>query len=207
MHDCCRAFVAFVMLCLAFAFLAAGGPSPAGASPAAVRPPQKKSDLTYADRKAWYQILRWPQEYEDDFDAVLGVDKDKGWMKFFELAPKKYLVEVQCNLFAYQAGFIYLFYDESVSPPTARLLTFKSFYRDNKQVKTQEEALVAGLPEFSPRTGELSVWTKGRGLGDCGAWAVYRIEGGRAVLQEFRAKDDCDGKYVDPKQYPRLYPR
>jgi hypothetical protein len=196
-----------VVVLILFCLLAAGSGKEASSPGPEVRPPEKKADLTYVDRKAWHHLLKWPKEYEESFDASLGADQDKGWMQFFLLAPQKYLVEVQCDLFAYQAGFIYLFYDESTSPPSSRLLTFDSFYRDEKKLKKQQEPLVVGLPTFDPKRRELSVWTKGRGLGDCGSWGVYQIKDGLAVLKEFRAKDKCDGRYVNPKKYPRLYPR
>jgi len=200
---------------LLFLVMVSWGVSPVEAQQQAAQPPSaheaappgKKANLTYADRKAWYQILKWPKEYEDDFDAGLGADKEKGWLKFYHLSPRQYLVEVQCQMFAYQAGFVYLFYDEAATPPSSRVLNFETISGEKgKQVQGQETLLV-GFPEFDPARRELSVWQKGRGLGDCGTWALHRLEDGRAALKEFRAKENCDGKYVDPKKYPRIFPK
>jgi hypothetical protein len=47
-------------------------------------------------------------------------------------------------------------------------------------------------------------FTKFRGLGDCGSSALYKLEGDRMVLQEYRAKYECDGKYV--QDFPVIYP-
>ncbi len=52
-----------------------------------------------------------------------------------------------------------------------------------------------------------AVWAKGRGLGDGGQRAIYRITPGKAVLKKFRAKFDCDGQEWLPEKAPRIFPR
>ncbi|RIY02072.1 DUF1176 domain-containing protein [Aureimonas flava] len=69
-------------------------------------------------------------------------------------------------------------------------------------------------------TADLTVWNvdfsgdhlwslmKGRGLGDCGRTATWRIDAqaGALVLVEAREKQDCDGE-GDPESWPLLWPK
>ncbi|MBM4284312.1 MAG: hypothetical protein FJ128_03535 [Deltaproteobacteria bacterium] len=71
---------------------------PAAAQGPALAPPQKKRDLTPEDRKAWYAILKWPQECEQAYDTA-GVGAES--LVFWELEPKKYLVQATCAGGAY----------------------------------------------------------------------------------------------------------
>lgn len=52
-------------------------------------------------------------------------------------------------------------------------------------------------------------WFKGRGIGDCGQTAVWRIDAGASalVLAEARDKPDCDGEGGDPDAWPLVWPK
>ena len=80
--------------------------SPAGAPAAASQ--LKKSGLTYEDRKAWREVLKWPDDCEQGFDYP---DKSFGGIEFHRLADGQYLVAVTCTLGAYQVYQSYYFYD------------------------------------------------------------------------------------------------
>lgn len=59
-------------------------------------------------------------------------------------------------------------------------------------------------------TGDrLTSFFKGRGIGDCGQLATWRLdpERGAPVLVEARSKDDCDGEGGDPDAWPRVWPK
>ncbi|WP_279482108.1 DUF1176 domain-containing protein [Aureimonas sp. SK2] len=55
----------------------------------------------------------------------------------------------------------------------------------------------------------LSSFFKGRGIGDCGQTATWRIdtEAGAVILTEAREKADCDGEGGDPAEWPLLWPK
>jgi hypothetical protein len=108
------ACVAFVVL---FA-LAPGGSAQAHA---------KKKNLTRADREAWYKILRWPAELEDDWREA-HENSGYGGLNFYDLGRGRYLVEVDAYPVAHQSGFVYLLYDERNEPNgPGRLLLLKGF--------------------------------------------------------------------------------
>lgn len=197
---------------LLFITLAGGGNGQAGAphqgqTPAAPVPPAKKQNLTYEDRQAWQRILKWSEECEEEYrrQREAGYDDKGQWLQFHQLEPKRYLVEVICFLAAYQTNMRFFYYDETKSPPFSTPLTFKIYDKVGKKISVRQVEEFGGFSEFDPQTKELVIDTKFRGLGDCGFRAVYRIKNGRAVLQEFRAKFDCDGKVWDPAKGPIIY--
>ncbi|MCA6510927.1 MAG: DUF1176 domain-containing protein [Pseudanabaena sp. M109S1SP2A07QC] len=126
--------------------------------------------------------------------------------KAFQLSDKKYLVQIQCFLAAYQGNFEYVLWIDEAQKPRAVPLEFDSF----QEPKAGEKPLrvtfrsIAGLPRVNVRSQTMTNFTKFRGIGDCGSSALYKLEGDRMVLQEYRAKYACDGNYV--QDFPIIYP-
>ena len=65
---------------------------------------------------------------------------------------------------------------------------------------------VVGLTGFDPASGELTVLTRFRGAGDCGALATYALFDGAVVLQRLRLQAVCDGGSADPQRWPEVDP-
>lgn len=57
---------------------------------------------------------------------------------------------------------------------------------------------------FDAETQQVSSFSKGRGLGDCGTSGLWQWDGFVFRLVEFRAKEDCDGG--DPGEFPLVFP-
>ena len=176
--------------------------SPASAPSAAL----KKADLTPADRRAWRKVLKWPDDCEDAYENTMS--KETAGLEFYELAAGQYLVEVVCTTGAYQGYQFYLNLDETKSPPASRLLSFPSFESEDegKPKKRTEIQEMWGLATFHEKTKLLEIHNKYRGPGDCGSLATYEFPDGTPRLKEFREKSDCDGNYVEPKEWPRIFP-
>ncbi|MFM7888985.1 MAG: DUF1176 domain-containing protein [Pseudanabaena sp.] len=156
-----------------------------------------------------------PLQYVLDNRESLGVCKDnfraedgkKGMgSKAFQISDKKYLVQIQCFLAAYQGNFEYVLWIDDAPKPLTILLEFDSFQEGKngeKPIRTKDRS-IAGAPRVNVRSQTITNFTKFRGVGDCGSSAIYKLEGDRMVLQEFRAKFECDGKYV--QDMPVIYP-
>jgi hypothetical protein len=173
-------------------------------APAQEKP--KMTGLTIQDRQAWHQLLKWPQAWEEEFKDSLMWSEDlasDGRMQFFPLETGKYLVEIMIAMGAYQGTYGYLFYDETTSPPAAKPLSFKIFNTEQGKILAREVQEMTGFGDFKADSKELLIAGVYRGLGDCGYTAVYRISDGKAVLQEFRAKFDCDGH--SPEKFPLIF--
>ncbi len=103
------------------------------------------------------------------------------------------LVAIECSPGAYQGdALLYL-----ASPGTKPVGPLKlRIYEDpgNGHVKLTTATTILGILDFSRATGTLTVLDKFRGLGDCGIFSTYRLEGSRLVLTDARAKTACNGK-------------
>jgi hypothetical protein len=176
------------------------------------KPPQIKENLTYEDRQAWKEILQWPNHCDPKPadpgrpDAGLPHENPSG-LRFWQLEPKKYLVEVKCRVEPYNDLQLYLFYDETTAPPTSRLLQFERYDPGAKIVVAEPEPELSGYPEFHPQTRELTLWTRPPGLGEWDTWTKYRITEDKGVFLEVRANPpDAHGKDKGIPQDPATYP-
>ena len=126
--------------------------------------------------------------------------------KAFQLTDKKYLLQIQCFLAAYQGNFEYVLWIDEAEKPRIVPLQFDSFQemKEGEKPKRITKRSIAGLPRVNVRSQTMTNFTKFRGVGDCGSSALYKLEGDRMVLQEYRAKYDCDGNYV--QDFPIIYP-
>lgn len=126
--------------------------------------------------------------------------------KAFQITDRKYLVQIQCFLAAYQGAFEYVLWIDEAPKPRVVPLEFDSFQepKEGEKPKRITNRSIAGIPRFNVRSQTMTNFTKFRGLGDCGSSALYKLEGDRMVLQEYRAKYECDGKYI--QDFPIIYP-
>jgi hypothetical protein len=166
-------------------------------------PPLNKSNLTYEDRKAWREMLKWSDDCEQAFDYP---DKNYGGIEFYRLAEKQYLVQVTCTGGAYQGYQVYYFYDETKQQPTAKLLNFESRESQDEKSLTKTQATeLWGQATFDEKTKQLKVFNRFRGVGDCGILATYEFADGESVLKELRAKINCDGRGAgNPEKWNRV---
>ena len=75
--------------------------------------PQKKTELTVADREAWQKILRWPVEMEEQWRRRGPTnDRDQGGLVFHSPGQGNYLVAVEVQESSYQPRSIFMHYSE-----------------------------------------------------------------------------------------------
>jgi hypothetical protein len=63
------------------------------------------------------------------------------------------------------------------------------------------EGIVNG--QYAPETGELTFFSKGRGIGDCGSAGAYAWTGDRFALTDYRTLEGCRG--VGSEDWPVLW--
>lgn len=125
----------------------------------------------------------------------------------YQVGDQKYLVQLLCFMAAYQGSYQYVLYESSVNGIQVVPLSLSMFQTDDSgQLVRQDIEQVGGLPTFDPGTQKLTIFTKARGVGDCGSYAQYQWKGNEFELLEYRAKLDCDGQSVAPETYPQIYP-
>lgn len=164
-----------------------------------------KSPATLQDRAAWRAILKWPAECENTFRDYAR-DKAGSGLKFHPLGGQRYLVEIECDRGAYQYVFMYMLFDEGTS--SAKLLKLKQYdLQADGSATVAEEEDVAGLPEFDEKNKTLKIFSKARGLGDCGSLVTYGFGEGAANVIEARARacsDTVPKAGTNPESWKKL---
>lgn len=125
----------------------------------------------------------------------------------YPLAQNRYLVQILCFMGAYQGNYRYFLYEKQTDSVSVQPLSLERYEPDDagKITKTSENN-VGGSPDYDPGQKTLSIMTKYRGLGDCGSLAKYQWDSDRFKVVEYRVKDKCDGKYIEPDKYTQVYP-
>jgi len=163
-----------------------------------------KTNISLEDRKKWHEILKWPKEcslaYTEDFDNSLN---------FYEIYPKKYLAEILCEVYAYQGGWMYMFFDENQNPPAQKLLLFDTFDKTTNSI-TAGSTMLVGVPMgAAAQSKELTMFIKYRGIGDCGEIKTYRFnEDGNPILKEYKAEECSEsvaGNFISTDKWPLIY--
>ncbi len=127
--------------------------------------------------------------------------------KVYQLNEQEYLGEILCFLGAYQPNYQYFFVIvNSNSELEIKPIFFTTFRAKNKDLQLTDTRTLTGITNFELETKSLIIETKGRGLGDCGSFAVYQWENNNFNLKEYRYKGNCDGVYLNPEDYPLIYP-
>jgi hypothetical protein len=145
----------------------------------------------------------------------LGICQDEGFdpdlskkaSEVYRVGENTYLTKFLCTMSAYQPVQEYYLYKRTNDAPIVATLPITYFYRDpNGKLIEQSERAIAGLADYDPTTQTISLYTKDRGLGDCGSLGFYQLKGDELVVTRVLAKDECDGNYVEPENYPQVYP-
>ncbi|MEL6341999.1 MAG: DUF1176 domain-containing protein [Myxococcota bacterium] len=104
------------------------------------------------------------------------------------------LIEVSCEMFAYQGRFIYWLERDGQRQPAV----------------AGGGLDLLGFPGFDPADRTITNLSKYRGPGDCGEWLKFKLEGERFVLKEHRIRECDDNADFDnipsPDQWPLVGP-
>lgn len=140
---------------------------------------------------------------EGDIDQSISSDSSS----VYKLKDNQYLIEILCFLGAYQGNYQYFIYTINDSQKEIKPLSFQTFTRTkNNDLKIQNNFNLGGIPDYNEEDKLLTIYTKGRGLADCGTFAKYKWKDSQFNLLEYREKKDCDGNYLQPENYPQIYP-
>ena len=135
----------------------------------------------------------------------LDLEAAKRASEVYKLENQQYFVVLQCFLAAYQGNYEFLIVNQqpAAKKPVTKLTVTE--FRENQAGKMQkvESSSIGGLPTYDPKRRVLAVYSKYRGLGDCGSQAKYQVENTGLKLLEFKAKLACDGK-LEP--FKTFYP-
>lgn len=125
----------------------------------------------------------------------------------YPLNEQEYLIEILCFFGAYQGNYQYFLYTIKNSQSNIKSLYFQEFRKDTKaSTKIENTSSLGGIPDYNRDSKILTIYSKGRGLADCGSLAQYQWKNSQFQLLEYRMKEECDGNYILPEHYPQIYP-
>lgn len=183
----------------------APAPSPEVASPPAEPAPDASSEVSLPADETILQTVYDQVESRDLCDGFYQPEVAQAESRVYRLGDRA-LVELVCANAAYQSVYAYVAYQPNGS---WQPLSLDGFYPDETgQFVRTSESTVAGLATFDPEQELLTVFSKARGVGDCGSLADYRWTGGALALETFRYQEcsDSPGEFVEPANYPQVYP-
>lgn len=139
-----------------------------------LNPNQDKYSM--ADRLTWYQKLNWSKECEADFR--LSSDSETGGLAFYKINDQTYLFRADCYLAAYQKGMIFMLVTVDGTHISGGQLEEQVYDPQTKTVRinTENDGQFLGFDSFDAKNKTVTVYTKGRGVGDCGSRRTYRLK-------------------------------
>ena len=167
-------------------------------------------------RDVWAKGLNAPADCEADWaeSAKFMSDVTSGLSITYHDTYR--VMEFQCGLGAYQGSYQYAILDKR-NPEhfTVKWLTVPqyTFEEDSKSGHVITEPIISGLPTWDPkRPNHLSVFTKFRGMGDCGTLSDYQLTKDYSLeLTQVKARD-CDNDHmpanddaINPARWPVVY--
>lgn len=138
-------------------------------------------------------FLDW--EYSQEASQVISINE------------QEYLVIFYCFLAAYQANFEFVKYVKNSSEKNIEVLTVDGFkeYQLDKLQKSKVNSF-AGLPYYDEETKVITIKTRFGCGGATGSLTKYQWENSQLKLLEYKAKFDCQEPFLEPEDYPTLYP-
>ena len=139
-------------------------------------------------------------------DGQLDQEISINYSSIYSFNNQEYLVEILCFMGAYQGNYEYIYYQNDGEKSTLKPLTFQSFIADRDGNFTSNNSrTLAGIPNYNINQKVLNIYTKERGIGDCGSTAQYQWENNEFGLVLYKAKPQCDGNFIEPEDYPIIY--
>lgn len=134
-------------------------------------------------------------------DLLQAAPDENVWVS--PLGEGTWLAIALCEHHAYQSTEVALRIEERDGALTSTLLAFPS-WREGEETPW---AYIAYHPWLigvagDVTDGRISLFYKGRGVGDCGEQVTYDLTGPVVRIEEYRAKFACDGDWVAPDAWP-----
>jgi hypothetical protein len=155
------------------------------------------------ETRAVSQLLKNSKQFKICAES-LDMGSARQGSRAYKLNNQTYFVMIQCFLGAYQGGYEFFLYSPTAKSNPVKPLSLTEFEQtETGQIKKTESFEVGGLPTYNPKQRTLTVQSKYRGVGDCGAMGRYHLENNALKLVNFKAKFTCDGKLAP---YQQIFP-
>jgi len=150
------------------------------------------------DRAGWRALLAWPEDCEERRRGTVAAEMGAG-IEVDTLGEGRFLVQVLCYPGAYQPGKLVF-----VQGPGRASLPLR--LPGELEAGSPEDSIpyVNGLTTFDRATRELEVFSKSRGMGDCGELVRFAFPGGVPTVK-WQRRQEC-GAAEPPVMEPHRWP-
>ncbi len=154
------------------------------------------------DRAKW-RSLGWPEACEQEFQEF-GMTDDGG-LRVYPLGNEQYILSITCNTYVYQSSLVFMLLQTNSHlgsvTSTEQTLDFYNIATKKLEPIRDEETgapVVLGFDFFDSKNKTLSIYTKHRGLGDCGTNGTYMIINNKITLIKYEAQscENADEFYL-----------
>jgi hypothetical protein len=135
-------------------------------------------------------FLRFTSKSIDDIEL-----EQSGTALIYTLSNQLFFAAVPVGCGAYQCN--YLPYKIDLKEKKIIPLTIETC--ENGTIISSKESTFLGVINFSKFDKKVSVFQKGRGVGDCGMIGEYKIKDNQMKLIRWYEKENCDGKPMVPE--------
>lgn len=162
-----------------------------------------KTDFTADDRAEWKKIVQWSDLCDEDFK--IGSDAGLGGLALYPLNETQSILRVTCGVYAYQTSMLFYHLDTSTPETTVTSLAIPTYDMERKQVvaRTYEYEddianYVLGNDSFDSVHKTISIFTKERGVGDCGSRTTFAAEKTPTLLKfESLSCEQAEQYYIE----------
>lgn len=144
------------------------------------------------DYQEWLQIINKKEpglcQSDSSQKLVTQYETETGW-----------LTKILCQTFAYQESYVVIYSD--AQGENQQILSFTEYMNANQSYENNAPI----DPQYYPQDNKFIIFTKGRGVGDCGSIGEYTWNDTNqtAELVEFQIQE-CDQPLQSP--WPTVYP-
>lgn len=125
----------------------------------------------------------------------------------YDLGERKSLVTVVCGMVDGQFVHENYLYDANTTKPTVIPLRVALMTIDaQRKMSTMAVRSVEGYGQYDVAENMMKITTMFDQLGDCGMVGFYQLKDKKFEVQKLFAKPDCTTGYIDPLDYPQVYP-
>ena len=152
------------------------------------------------DRAAWRALLGWAEDCEERRRTTVAAELGAG-IEVDTLGEGRYLVQVLCYSGAYQPGKLVFVQGPGRSSTPLRLPGY-----DDGGAPEDSIPYVNGLTDFDRATRELEVFSKSRGMGDCGKLVRFAFPGGVPTVKWLRGQEcgSAEPPIMEPHRWPLI---
>lgn len=183
----------------------------ASKSEKAPEPEEQAGPANYQARKEFLQKLGvLNEECEDSFkegsfpENITGGSGPAPGIEEYVLEDGVKLYVILCAIAAYQANYTAVVFNESTQKGVAVEFSYYDSSGDDEVEKIVAPD-VGGTLKFNEKDKTLTVFSKARGLGDCGSLVVYKYQDGNLKVVEAKAQAcqvDEQKMITDPEKWP-----